>query len=314
MPVVSVGVPVYNGEKYLPETLDSLLAQTFSNFEIVISDNASTDRTAEICKSYQTKDYRVRYFRNARNIGAARNFNRVFELSRAPLFHGGACDDLYEPQFLERCLGVLDRDPGTVLSHTRTKLIGDRGERLRFDRKRGCYIDSYGGARGTSGDLMRPQRPHIAEAGRPERRFREVLWLMGWALPLSGVIRRDALLTTSLYATYSGADKVLLAELALIGRFREIDEELFAKRIHRGCSHYKSTRERATHEGVEFYRIPQVKMVQDYTRMTWAADMSIWQRLHCMATIAGMARSPKVWRRLLVPGPDNYLGISLSTR
>src|SRR5690606_17925003 len=116
MAVVSIGVPVYNGEKYIAETLDSLLAQSLTDFEIVGSDNASTDSTAEICRSYQKKDSRIRYFRNDRNIGAAPNFNRVVELAAAPLVHCGACDDLYHPRFLESCVEALARDPGLVLS------------------------------------------------------------------------------------------------------------------------------------------------------------------------------------------------------
>jgi hypothetical protein len=161
---------------------------------------------------------------------------------------------------------------------------------------------------------MRPQRPHIAEAVSPETRFREVLWLMGWSLPLSGVIRREALLRTSLYGSYSGADKVLLAELALKGRFHEIDEELFAKRMHRGCTHYKTTRERAEHECKGARGVPQVMMVRDYTKMTFASDLSARQRLHCLVTIVGMGRRPDVWRRLLVPGPDNYFGLSFASK
>ena len=105
-------------------------------------------------------------------------------------------------------------------------------------------------------------------------RFRQVLWEMGWAVPLSGVIRKETLLRTSLYATYYGADKVLLAELALQGRFLQLREELLAKRVHRGGTHYKTTRERAEHESKGPIGIPpQVRMLQDYTRMTWTADM-----------------------------------------
>jgi hypothetical protein len=234
----------------------------------------------------------------------------VFELSSAPLFHGGACDDLYEPLFLERCVDVLDRDQGIVLSHARTTLIGDGGEPLLFDEEQDCYVDSYGNARGASGDVMRAQPYHVGEAACPERRFREVLWVMGWSLPLSGVIRRQALLRTSLYGNYSGADKVLLAELALLGRFHEVGEELFAKRIHRGCTHHKTPRERAEHESTIPRGIPQVMMLRDYTKMTLAADIGPLQRLHCMATIVGMAARRDVWRRLLIPGPENYLGLS----
>ena len=305
MAIVSVGVPVYNGEKYLAEALDSLLAQSFTEFQIIISDNASTDRTREICQQYQQKDPRVRYFRNDQNIGAAPNFNRVVELSDAPLFHGGACDDLYHPSFLERCVAALDRVPDLVLSYTRTKMIDEKGEPLLFDRERNCYIDSYGDF------LMTPVPPHVAEAVSPEKRFRDVLWEMGWSLPLSGVIRKGPLLRTSLYHSYYGADKVLLAELALKGRFHQVREDLFAKRVHHGGTHYKTTRERAEHEGARSLP-PQARMLRDYTKMTWAADLRSRQRLHCMMTIVGIARRGEVWRRLLVPGPDNYWGLSFA--
>ncbi len=305
---VSVGVPVYNGEKYLAQALEALLAQTFQDIDIVISDNASTDRTPEICRAYQETDRRIRYFRNPRNIGAALNFNRVVELAHAPYFHGGACDDLYEPRFLARCVDALDRDPGLVLSYARTRMIDENGDSLPFDRTRNCYLDHYGDV------LMTPPPPYIGTADSPEKRFREVLWPMGWSLPLCGVIRREELLKTTLYHNYYGADKVLLAELAFRGRFHQVPDELFAKRVHRGGTHYKTTRERASHETKEAAGIPQVRMVRDYTRMTLAADLNTYQRLHCMVTVVGMARRREVWRRLLIPGPDNFWGLSLARR
>jgi glycosyltransferase involved in cell wall biosynthesis len=308
MTIVSVGVPVYNGEEYLVDTLESLLAQSLKDFEIVISDNASTDRTAEICQSYQAKDPRVRYFRNEQNIGGALNFTRVFELSSAPLFHAGACDDLYAPQFLERCVDALDRDPSAVLSHTRTVMIDERGRPLPFDRERNCYLDHNGRY------LMTPVPPHIARSTSPEMRFREVLWEMGWALPLSGLIRSEALLRTSGYGNYFGADKVILAELALLGRFHHVDEELFAKRVHPDCSAFKTTKEKAKHECKGPRGVPQARMLRDYIRMTCAAEIATPQRLHCMVTIAGIARRPDVWRRIFIPGPDNYFGLSFAGR
>jgi glycosyltransferase involved in cell wall biosynthesis len=308
MTLVSVGVPVYNGEKYLAETLESLRAQSLRDFEIVISDNASTDRTGEICRSYQAKDSRVRYFRNEQNIGGALNFTRVFELSSAPLFHAGSCDDLYAPTFLERCIEALDRDSSAILSHTRTIMIDDRGQPLRFDHTRNCYLDHDGQY------LMTPVPPHVGRAARPEMRFRDVLWDMGWALPLSGLIRSEALRKTSGYGNYFGADKVILAELALLGRFCYIDEELFAKRVHPDCTVYKSTKEKAKHECKGPRGVPQLRMLRDYIRMTGAGEIGIRQRLHCMVTIAGIARRREVWRRLLLPGPDNYFGLSFASR
>jgi glycosyltransferase involved in cell wall biosynthesis len=303
---VSVGVPVYNGERYLAETLDCLLAQSLQDIEIVISDNASTDGTAELCQNYQAKDSRVRYFRNEQNIGAALNFTRVFDLSSAPLFHAGACDDLYAPEFLERCVDALARDSSAVLSHTRTIMVDDRGQPLLFDRERNCYLDQHGQF------LMAPVPSHIGRAASPEMRFREVLWEMGWAIPLSGVIRSEALRRTSGYGNYFGADKVLLAELALLGRFQHVDGDLFAKRVHSDCTAFKTTKEKAKHECKGPRGVPQLRMLRDYLRMTFAADIDSHQRLHCMRTIVGIARRPDVWRRLLVPGPDNYWGLSLA--
>ena len=108
-PRVSIGLPVYNGERYIAETLDSLLAQTFHDFELIISDNASQDRTEEICRSYASTDTRVRYVRNATNLGAPRNYRRAFELSSGEYFRWANCDDLFSPESLARCVEVLDR-------------------------------------------------------------------------------------------------------------------------------------------------------------------------------------------------------------
>jgi hypothetical protein len=283
-------------------------------FEIVISDDASTDRTPEICRCYEAKDSRIRFSRNARNIGGAPNFNRVVKLSRAPLFHGGACDALYEPSFLARCVDALERDPGVVLSHTRCKLIGDEGELLLFDRKRAGYVDRYGHVKGTPGDVMRPQSSQIGLSANAETRFREVLWCMAWSLPLYGVIRKKALLRTSRCGKYSGVDKALLAELALQGRFHEVDQGLFAKRVHHGCTRYETARVRAPHESKGSRGISQVLVLRDYAKMVFAADISAAQRLHCMVTIVGMARRRGNWRRRLAPGPDNYCGLSFADK
>ena len=98
-PRVSLGFPVYNGERYLAAALDSLLGQTFRDLEVVICDNASTDRTAELCAAYAARDARVRYHRNPTNLGAAPNFNRTFELSRGEYFKWAAHDDVCAPTF-----------------------------------------------------------------------------------------------------------------------------------------------------------------------------------------------------------------------
>src|SRR5262245_31410059 len=117
-PRVSIGVPVYNGERYLRECIDSILGQTFRDFELILSDNASTDATRTICEAYATRDPRVRYYRNEQNLGACRNFNRCVELARGDYFLWAAHDDAIAPEYLARCVEALDRDPSVVLSHS----------------------------------------------------------------------------------------------------------------------------------------------------------------------------------------------------
>lgn len=295
MPQVSIGIPAYNGEKYLAEALDGLLAQSFGDFEIVISDNASTDRTAEICRSYQNKDQRIRYFRNERNMGAAWNHNRVFELSSAPLVKWAACDDLHEPSFLERCVAALYDDPGVVLSHTHVKMIDERGEALRFDPARCCLIDNVGKPVPSS------DRNHVAEAFEPEVRFRDVLTHAWWCVQCFGVMRKDAFLRTSGHGNYWGADKVLIAELALQGRFHQVREQLFGQRVHDGCSFGKKD----IHELEEhidtagsrgFYHY---LMFKDYIKLSLTADLSLGQRMHCLGSVARLTLRPGPWRQIM---------------
>jgi Glycosyltransferases involved in cell wall biogenesis len=132
-PKVSIGLPVFNGEKYLREAIDSILAQTFTDFELIISDNASTDRTEEICKEYEAKDPRVRYYRNELNLGAAPNYNRLVELSRGEYFKWACHDDLCAPEFLEKCVEILEQNSPIILCYTRTLIIDENGKPILDD-------------------------------------------------------------------------------------------------------------------------------------------------------------------------------------
>ena len=305
---VSIGVPVHNGGTYLAEVLKGLLAQSFEDFEIVISDNASTDCTAEICHAYLNKDPRVRYFRSEQNLGAAWNHNRVFELSVAPLIKWAACDDLHEPLFLERCVEALYADPGVVLSHTYVKMIDERGEALAYDPARDCFIGSSGRP------VPRPDRNHIAEALEPEVRFGDVLAHMWWCNASFGVMRRDAFLRTSRHGNYWGADKVLLAELALQGRFHQVREQLFAKRVHDGCSVGKNIQELEEHIDTAGSRGSyHLLMLKDYIAAALRADIGLRGRMHCLSSVASLMLRPDPWRQILQrllsyqPGHDQGL-------
>jgi glycosyltransferase involved in cell wall biosynthesis len=211
-PRVTIGIPVYNGEKYLEETLRSIQAQTFRDFELVISDNASADRTQDICRAYAADDPRIRYFRNPSNIGLAKNFGRVVELATARYFKLANADDISAPTLVEKCVEVLDRAPDVVLCYGQTILIDGQGAVLR------PYED----------------RLNLAESGAA-RRFDTALRRIGLVNVLQGVMRTAALRRTGLLGSYLGSDVVLVAELALYGKFTEIPERLFYRRIHDGA-------------------------------------------------------------------------------
>jgi glycosyltransferase involved in cell wall biosynthesis len=126
-PRVSMGMPVYNGEKYIEEAIESILAQTYIDFELIISDNASTDRTQEICQGYADHDERIRYYRNPTNLGAAPNYNRTFQLSSGEYFKWAEDDDLIATDFLVKCVEVLDQDPNIVLCFPIARVIDENG-------------------------------------------------------------------------------------------------------------------------------------------------------------------------------------------
>ncbi len=230
MPKLSIGIPVFNGQEFLPELLDSLLTQTFRDFEILICDNASSDQTPDICCQYERRDSRIRYFRNSRNVGAIANFNRVFELSRAPLFKWAAHDDLYHDEYLAACMGLLESNPDTVLAHTGTAFISEKGEMLPYDQETDSFTDRKTGRRYWA-DV-----PSIGDTPVAVARFWQVLTRARWGTHMFGIVRREALRQTSLLPNFAGSDRAMLAELALVGRFRCASEPLFLKRFHANVS------------------------------------------------------------------------------
>jgi len=115
-PLVSIGMPVYNGELFIGRALDSLLTQDYENFELIISDNASTDGTEEICRSYKLKDARIQYHRNVTNAGALRNFRRALELSSGKYFMWAAHDDLWEKSFISKLIEAFLLNGDVALS------------------------------------------------------------------------------------------------------------------------------------------------------------------------------------------------------
>jgi len=206
-PLVSIGLYLYNGQRFIREALDSVLNQTFTNFELIISDNASIDRTAEIAEAYARRDNRIRYYRAEKNMGPGWNMRRVYELATGNYFKWAAVDDLLEPEFLRRCVEILESDPGCVLAHTRTKEV---------DENR-TFIKNY----------VTPMRTDYAD---PVVRFREMLHTGGdKCYQIYGVMRMSALRQLPPQGSYVNADGVLLVRMSLLGRFYEVPEYLFLR-------------------------------------------------------------------------------------
>ncbi len=208
-PRVSVGMPVYNGEAFLSQTIDSVLGQTYPDLELIVSDNGSTDRTPEIAQRYATRDRRVRFVRTEENRGAAWNYRRTFELARGEFFRWAPADDLFAPDSIATCVAALDADPDAVLCYPKTELIDPEGRVIR------AYDDNL--------DLR---------ASDPAERFRRAMAQIGLVNVIYGLMRTAALGKTRLMGTFVGADEVLVFELALQGKFLELPTSRFYRRIH----------------------------------------------------------------------------------
>jgi glycosyltransferase involved in cell wall biosynthesis len=218
-PPLSIGLAVYNGDRYLREAVDSLLNQTYSDFELIICDNASSDGTEAICREYASQDHRIRYSRNPINIGGVNNQNLTFRLARGRYFRLAAHDDICAPTLLERCVEVLEEHPDVVLCYSGMIAIDSDGV-------------ATGERHGTEGT-----------GSRPSQRFRELSYRHYPCDATYGVMRSDILRQTSLQQNYTGSDRTLLCDLALRGQFHAIPEALFYKRFHDGNS-YKDWRGR----------------------------------------------------------------------
>lgn len=221
-PEVTLALPVYNGERHLEDTIRSILGQTLTDFQLVISDNASTDGTGVICKDYAELDERVTYHRQDTNLGCRGNFHAVFDLGAGTrYFKWAGHDDLIEPEYLARCVGHLDSHPGDVLCQSLVRLIDGEGREVPD----APVPSAFGGA-------------------TPHERLRAFFEGPKTYQTLFGVIRRDALARTRLLGPWFASDRALLVELSLHGGFGQVPEVLFVSRDHEGRGDYVSDDDR----------------------------------------------------------------------
>jgi glycosyltransferase involved in cell wall biosynthesis len=205
--LVSLGLPIYNEETYLKQTLDSILKQDYEDFELIISDNASTDNSPQICQKYANKDSRIRYYQNLTNIGATGNFQKVVELAKGDYFAWVAGHDLWHTQFLSRCIKVLSQDESIVLCHPQAMWIDTNNQQLGI-------IPGSVETRGL--DAI--------------SRINVVLWGLGYCYPVYGLIKLSALKQATLGLKIIGPDILLLVELSLFGTFAHIQQPLLYMR------------------------------------------------------------------------------------
>lgn len=198
-PLVSVGLPVYNGADYIGEAISSIVSQSFSDWELLIQDNASTDATEEICRRFATDDGRISYIRNPENLGGAANFNLTVDRARGRYFKWLAHDDVCGPEYLAVCVEALENDPSVVSAYP-----------TPFD------IDESGEVFGTQDVGLN------LDVGTPTQRFASAMRQAHGCLPFFGLTRTDVLRQTAQLGTNPSSDRVLIAELTLWGRVLEV--------------------------------------------------------------------------------------------
>lgn len=257
-PLVSVGLPVWNGLPYIKKSLTSLRQQDFGSYEIVVCDNASTDGTGDYLREQAAADDRVRYFRNDENIGGTRNFNRTLELARGRYFKWSGADDFVSDGVISRCVELLRSDPSTILAFPQTILVDEDGKEIEI------HDDGTGW-----------------ERARPSERFEFSLKRWGLCNLLYGVARTDVLLDTRLLQDYPGSDLVLQADLAIRGRIRQVKGEYLYRRIHSratGGLEEESLAQFYVPDREESFDAKFLRLFRHLADTAWSADVDLSEK------------------------------------
>ena len=305
IPRITIGMPVYNGEKFLRATVDSLLAQTFTDFELIVSDNASTDSTEQICREYAAKDPRFIYVRNSRNLGPAANYNVSMDLARSELFKWCAADDVYGPDCLRRLIEVLDANPDAVASYARTKIIDEDGK----------YVRDYDCELNLSAPRAYQRLAHLIFVRHRNHGAHEI-----WS-----VVRTAKLREAGHKKALVRADSVLLVRIALLGKMLRLEEFHFFNRDHANrSSRYLGKREvRADSKLSAFLGVgplpngewwdeslkgrilfPDWRVMQQYYLAVSQIRLGLFERVACHIVLAAFVvkHIPKLVRDLLIAG------------
>jgi|SRR5690348_4963470 glycosyltransferase involved in cell wall biosynthesis len=281
VPRLSIGLPVYNGEDFLAESLDSLLGQTYEDFELIISDNASTDGTADICRGYAKQDSRIRYVRQPHNLGCAPNHNVLVQYARGELFKWVSHDDLYGRELIERAIEALDEYPQVVLANCWTAMIDSSRTVTKAVR---YTLDT--------------------ESPRAPERFRSMLFEKGGDDD-GGVIRMEMLRRIRPYDSYYHSDRTLVTEMALQGPFYHVPDWLYFRRDHPKASirAFTTARTNCTNldpRRADRLRHPVVRLLGEYVlayvTMIQRAPLSAADKRECYRHLVSWATSRAVPR------------------
>ncbi|MFZ2162804.1 MAG: glycosyltransferase family 2 protein [Sideroxyarcus sp.] len=216
---VSIGLPVFNGAIHIRQTLDSLLEQTFREFELVISDNASTDETGSICQEYAKKDGRIRYIRQQENIGAIKNFSFVLQESVYKYFMWAAADDYYAPDHLQSLVAELDVHPEAIVSMSATKRV---------------FPD------GTIKDVIEYKHNGNPNNSGPVTMAWRIASGQLYHFYIYGLFRKSYIETAfNAMPSLKGADRIFIMATALSGNFRYVDKVSYTRRVYKGDAHVR---------------------------------------------------------------------------
>jgi glycosyltransferase involved in cell wall biosynthesis len=224
-PLVSIGLPVYNGERFVARALDALLAQTVGELEVLISDNASTDATRAICESYARRDARVRYVRSEVNAGVEANFKKVLDRAAGQYFMWAGCDDWWAPTFAARLVAALQEQPDAVVAMSAVERVDETGHRLDVVRHTSTRNPSLLTRRRLAFDLAGGRLYHLFVYGVYRTKFIKQAF--------TG------------FAPVVAADRLFMVRVALCGGFAYVDDVL-----HRRLVRQTPIAERYADEGI----------------------------------------------------------------
>lgn len=282
-PKISIGLPVFDGEQYLDGAIESIVSQTYPDFELIVADNCSSDASLAIARRWQERDRRIRVIESAVNLGAAPNFNRVFAEARGKFFKWAACDDLIEPEFLQKCIDRMEENPATVLVYSDAMDIDERGDAI------GLIYD-------TEMDMK-------TDSSDPVLRFRDLVLCNHSCISVFGLIQREALARTGLIDSFVGSDRALLVQLALMGPFSKIAEPLILHREHAGRStrSVPEPKDRAAwfDTSLSAARVfPHWRLLKEYGLAIVRSEMRLRQRSQCFVHLLRWVRWGG-WKNLL---------------